>query len=72
MAKKKQGSRDPMARDLFTPKYRPRTVEGKTKVANIGRKAKHKGRPCDQPRKIIPSNWFAVGVDVPKKLRMVG
>lgn len=33
-------SRDPMARDLRTPKYRPRVVENKLKKPN--RKAKHK------------------------------
>lgn len=37
---KEMKSRDPMARDLRTPKYRPRVVENKTKKPS--RKAKHK------------------------------
>ena len=38
--KKKPESRDPMARDLRTPKYRPRVVENKRKKQE--RKPKHK------------------------------
>lgn len=35
-------TRDPMARDLFTPKYRPQVVQRKDKT--LPRKAKHKGK----------------------------
>lgn len=48
MVKRKSGSRDLMARELRTPKYRPQTVELRNKNSKNGRKAKHKGRPCDQ------------------------
>lgn len=39
-------TRDPMARDLRTPKYRPRVAPGKLEKlrTRVGRKAKHKGR----------------------------
>lgn len=40
--KKKPRTRNPMARDLMTPKYRTRIVESKR--GRTGRKAKHKGQ----------------------------
>lgn len=38
-------TRDPMARDLRQPKYRPRVAPGKLEKlrTRVGRKAKHKG-----------------------------
>ena len=41
----RQRTRDPMARDLRTPKYRTRTAPGKLEKqrTRVGRKAKHKG-----------------------------
>lgn len=47
MSKRKSGSRDPMARDLRTPKYRPQTISLRNKDTKNGRKAKHKGKPYD-------------------------
>ena len=40
--------RDPMARDLRTPKYKPRVVQRKDKV--IPRKEKHKEKPDGEDR----------------------
>ena len=42
-------TRDPMARDLRTPKYRPRVVPNKKKQC-LARKRKHKGGLKDEPR----------------------
>ena len=40
MKKKRAKTRDPMARDLRTPKYRPQSIPNKKKKTDV----KHKGK----------------------------
>ncbi len=42
MKRKQKRNRSPVARDLRTPKYRPRVVRDKTKYTRKGRPNRHK------------------------------